>query len=61
MMDEVAAVLDIDVICAGGVSRVEDIEKLVALKRKNLAGAIIGKGLYEGTFDLERAVREFQK
>lgn len=61
MMDEVAGALDIDVIAAGGVSRLEHVDRLVALGRKNIAGAVIGKGLYEGTFDLEAAARKYPK
>lgn len=43
----------IEVIVAGGVSRIEDIRKL---KNLNVYGAIIGKALYEGRIDLAEAV-----
>lgn len=59
MMAEVSDAVDAEVICAGGVSLVEHVEKLESLGRKNLNGAIIGKALYEGTFDLDAAVKRF--
>ncbi len=36
------------VVASGGVSSVEDIKRLKALKCANLGGAIVGKALYEG-------------
>ncbi len=36
------------VIASGGVSTTDDIRRLRALNRANLAGAIVGKALYEG-------------
>lgn len=42
-----------EVICAGGVSSVADIEQL---KKADIDGAIIGKGLYEGKITLKEAL-----
>ena len=36
------------IIASGGVSSAEDVRRLRALGRENLAGAIVGKALYEG-------------
>ncbi|MEK6711228.1 MAG: 1-(5-phosphoribosyl)-5-[(5-phosphoribosylamino)methylideneamino]imidazole-4-carboxamide isomerase [Nitrospinota bacterium] len=44
------------VLAAGGVSRLEDIEKLLPLAEKGVAGAIVGRALYEGTLDLRAAL-----
>jgi phosphoribosylformimino-5-aminoimidazole carboxamide ribotide isomerase len=41
------------VIAAGGVSSIEDIEKLLTLERDGLQGVIIGRALYDGVIDLE--------
>lgn len=62
MMEEVAEKLgsEVEVIASGGVSRVEHIEKLIALGRPSITGAIVGKALYEGTFDLALACSKFQ-
>ncbi len=38
-----------DVIASGGISCVEDVARLQALKLSNLTGVIVGKALYEGT------------
>jgi len=48
-----ADAVDIPVIAAGGVTTTEDI---VNLKQANVAGAIIGRALYEGSIKLEDAI-----
>jgi phosphoribosylformimino-5-aminoimidazole carboxamide ribotide isomerase len=40
------------VIASGGITSVADIERLRDLGRPNLAGAIVGKALYEGVVSL---------
>ena len=45
------------VIASGGVSGMRDLERL---SEAGIDGVIIGKALYEGRIDLERAVREFE-
>ena len=42
-----------NIVASGGVSAMEDIEALRALK---LYGAIIGKAYYLGAIDLEKAI-----
>ncbi|MEW5990777.1 MAG: HisA/HisF-related TIM barrel protein [Chloroflexota bacterium] len=42
------------VIASGGIATVED---MVATWAVGCAGAIVGRGIYEGTFEIERAVR----
>ena len=42
---------------SGGVSSLEDLLKLKELERDGLAGAIVGRALYEGTIDLKEAVK----
>jgi phosphoribosylformimino-5-aminoimidazole carboxamide ribotide isomerase/phosphoribosylanthranilate isomerase len=44
------------VIASGGISQLADLEALVALISKGLAGAILGKALYVGRFSLEQAL-----
>ena len=48
-----AAYPEIKLIASGGVSGMEDIERLRAL---NLYGAIVGKAYYTGAIDLKKAV-----
>jgi len=45
----------IDVIASGGISGLADIKNLLALKAKNLTGAITGKAIYEGKLDFKKA------
>ena len=50
---ELSQRFDIDVIASGGVSSVNDVEKLAKL---NLHGAIIGKAYYTGAINLKEAI-----
>ena len=50
---ELSAKFDIDLIASGGVSSMEDVTALAAMK---LHGAIIGKAYYIGAVDLKQAV-----
>jgi phosphoribosylformimino-5-aminoimidazole carboxamide ribotide isomerase len=45
---------NVEVIAAGGIGGLSD---LVALKRVGVAGAVIGKALYEGRFTLKEALK----
>jgi phosphoribosylformimino-5-aminoimidazole carboxamide ribotide isomerase len=57
-VEAMAAMLAISpapLIASGGVSRIEDVERLCALS--GLAGIIIGRALYDGRVDLAAAVR----
>ncbi len=60
-IDELKKILDAakgtDVIASGGVSSLDDIQKLLDLKRDNLIGVIVGKALYEKKFDLKEAIK----
>ena len=49
--------VDVPVICAGGVTDVADV---VRLKEMGVAGAIIGRALYEGRIDLKEALAASQ-
>jgi phosphoribosylformimino-5-aminoimidazole carboxamide ribotide isomerase len=51
---ELADVSGLNVIASGGVHTLDDV---VAAKEAGLAGAIIGRALYEGTIDLEQALK----
>lgn len=52
---EMVESLSIPVIASGGVSSIEDIERLMSIK--NLWGVITGKALYSGAIDLNDAIR----
>jgi phosphoribosylformimino-5-aminoimidazole carboxamide ribotide isomerase len=49
---------EIDVIASGGVGSVDDIDALASLRAggRSLAGAIVGRALYEGRVDLAEAL-----
>ncbi|MBQ9802739.1 MAG: 1-(5-phosphoribosyl)-5-[Clostridia bacterium] len=46
------------IVASGGVSTMEDVEKLAAME---LYGAIIGKAYYTGAIDLKEAIKEAAK
>ena len=50
---ELAERFDMNIIASGGVSSMEDVEKLSAL---NIHGAIVGKAYYTGAIDLAKAI-----
>jgi len=43
-------------ILAGGITSIQDIEKLARVKGQRIKGVIIGKSLYEGKIDLTEAI-----
>lgn len=60
-LDQLTAVLeatDVDVVASGGVGSLDDLRSLAGLEvsGRRLAGAIVGKALYEGAFTLSAAV-----
>jgi len=58
---QILSAVNISVITSGGISSIEDIKKLKEIKNKNLEGVIIGKALYEGRVDLQKAIEIAEK
>jgi phosphoribosylformimino-5-aminoimidazole carboxamide ribotide isomerase len=54
---ELARALKTPVIASGGISGLEDIRKVMTLARDGVVGVITGRALYEGTLNLEEAIR----
>jgi phosphoribosylformimino-5-aminoimidazole carboxamide ribotide isomerase len=52
-----ARALKTPVIVSGGISDLEDIRKVLTLSDQGVMGVITGRALYEGTLDLEEAIR----
>jgi phosphoribosylformimino-5-aminoimidazole carboxamide ribotide isomerase len=52
-----ADAVDLPVIASGGVASLADVEALVALRRPNVAGVIVGRAIYTGALDLATALR----
>ena len=53
---ELAESIDIPVIASGGVSKLQDIENLLALKKSGVIGVIVGRALYDGRIDFKDVV-----
>ncbi|MFH1360139.1 MAG: 1-(5-phosphoribosyl)-5-[(5-phosphoribosylamino)methylideneamino]imidazole-4-carboxamide isomerase [Candidatus Omnitrophota bacterium] len=56
-IQEMLSAVSIQIIASGGISKLEDIKKLLELKSYNLEGVIVGKALYEHCFKLKDALR----
>jgi phosphoribosylformimino-5-aminoimidazole carboxamide ribotide isomerase len=56
----IAAVVRGSFIYSGGVSSLEDLRALAALRQVNLAGVIVGKALYEQRFEVREAQRALE-
>jgi phosphoribosylformimino-5-aminoimidazole carboxamide ribotide isomerase len=57
MTGALARAISIPVIASGGVSKIEEIERLMALESEGVIGVITGRALYTGRLDLEEAIR----
>ncbi|MDH3704775.1 MAG: 1-(5-phosphoribosyl)-5-[(5-phosphoribosylamino)methylideneamino]imidazole-4-carboxamide isomerase [Acidimicrobiia bacterium] len=57
-LEAVLAITDVDVVASGGVGRLADLDALAAVvvDGKRLAGAIVGRAIYEGAVDVAEAV-----
>jgi phosphoribosylformimino-5-aminoimidazole carboxamide ribotide isomerase len=56
----IASVVRGSFIYSGGVSSLDDLRALAALRQVNLAGVIVGKALYEQRFDVQQAQRALE-
>ena len=56
-----ARATSIPVIASGGVSKIEEIERLKKLEPDGIIGVIVGRALYTGKIDLEEAIRVAKK
>ena len=52
-----SGITSVPVIASGGVSRIEDIQRLLELEREGVIGVIIGRALYTGSLNLEEAIQ----
>lgn len=60
-MRDMLEATNIKVVVGGGISKIEDIEKLKALEEFGLEGVIVGKALYEGSIELGEAIKICKK
>ncbi|MBV9112437.1 MAG: 1-(5-phosphoribosyl)-5-((5-phosphoribosylamino)methylideneamino)imidazole-4-carboxamide isomerase, partial [Hyphomicrobiales bacterium] len=51
-----AEAVDIPVIASGGLSSMQDIERLAEPRASSLEGAIVGRALHDGRIDARRAL-----
>ena len=52
-----ADAISIPVIASGGLASIEDIKRLLEPRAKKLAGAIVGRALYDGRLDAAEALK----
>ena len=58
---KVVDISPLPVIAAGGVKSIEDVKNLYPLAPKGLLGVIVGRALYEGSFNLSEALNWIKK
>ena len=46
----------IPVLASGGIAGIEDIQRLLTVRQEGIAGAILGRALYEGQLDFQAAM-----
>ncbi len=56
LLKSVCAATDRPIVASGGISSLEDIEALMALRDVGVEGAIVGKALYAGAFTFSEAL-----
>ena len=54
---ELARAVSVPVFASGGVGSLDDVRALAAAREDNLAGAIVGRALYDGKLELAEAQR----
>jgi phosphoribosylformimino-5-aminoimidazole carboxamide ribotide isomerase len=54
-----AEIRHVNLIASGGISSMDDLEKLSRLEQSGLMGCITGKAIYDGRIDLREAVSRF--
>ena len=57
LLGEVLDASPVRVIASGGISSIADLQRLKTLEARGVAGAIVGKALYEGAIDLRTAIQ----
>ncbi len=57
LLEDVLSVGPSQVIASGGISSLDDLERLKPLESRGVIGAIVGKALYEGAINLPAALR----
>ena len=53
--------IHVEVIAAGGISSIKDIEDLLSLENDGVSGIITGRALYDGLINLEEAIDIIEK
>ncbi|UCG06411.1 MAG: 1-(5-phosphoribosyl)-5-[(5-phosphoribosylamino)methylideneamino]imidazole-4-carboxamide isomerase [Desulfobacterales bacterium] len=54
-IQSLAEAIDVPVVASGGVSKIDDLRKLLPLESIGVIGVIVGKALYCGTLDFKAA------
>ena len=49
---KIAKISSAPVVVSGGISSIEDVKKIKALKKSNIEGVIVGKAIYDGDINL---------
>ena len=56
LLEQLCAHTPVPIIASGGISSLNDLERLLSMQSIGVTGAIVGKALYEGSFTLAAAL-----
>jgi len=56
LLAQLCAHTPVPIIASGGISSLNDLERLLSMQSIGVTGAIVGKALYEGSFTLAAAL-----
>ena len=59
-LEDMAHASSVPVIASGGISSISDLISLLALESEGINGVIIGRALYDGTVDLNEALKAIE-
>tara|TARA_Y100001968_G_scaffold69693_1_gene60829 strand:+ start:9350 stop:10117 length:768 start_codon:yes stop_codon:yes gene_type:complete len=60
-LKEIAIQTQIPIIASGGVGSISDLLALTSLESYGIIGVIVGRALYDGTIDLQEAIKALEK
>lgn len=55
-LQKIASLTQVPVVASGGVSTLDEIRKVAAMRSRGIAGVVVGRALYEGKFTVREAL-----
>lgn len=55
-LERITTLTGVPVVASGGISTLEEISQVAAMRRRGVAGVVVGRALYEGKFTVREAL-----